>query len=179
MRATLMYGAGDVRVETVPDARLIAPTDALVRVTRSAICGSDLWPYKSMEPTETGRRTGHEFIGVVEDVGDDVRTMKKGDLVVTPFVWSDGTCFFCRQGLHVSCLHGGSYAYDALREITRAVTPRAVWSGRAKAQATTARASQGRRAAGCARSCGRGQRPIRSCASTARTPVQPLPKRRG
>src|SRR5438045_3308365 len=55
MRATLMYGAGDVRVETVPDARLVEPTDALVRVTRSAICGSDLWPYKSMEPTETGR----------------------------------------------------------------------------------------------------------------------------
>ena len=114
MRATLMYGAGDVRVETVPDARLIEPTDALVRVTRSAICGSDLWPYKSMEPTETGRRTGHEFIGVVEDVGYDVRTMKKGDLVVTPFVWSDGTCFFCRQGLHVSCLHGGRYGFDGV-----------------------------------------------------------------
>ncbi len=114
MRATLMYGAGDVRVESVPDARLVEPTDALVRVTRSAICGSDLWPYKSMEPTETGRRMGHEFIGIVEDVGNDVRTMKKGDLVVTPFVWSDGTCFFCRQGLHISCLHGGRYGFDGV-----------------------------------------------------------------
>ena len=114
MRATLMYSAGDVRVETVPDARLVEPTDALVRVTRSAICGSDLWPYKSMEPTETGRRMGHEFIGVVEEVGNDVRTMKKGDLVVTPFVWSDGTCFFCRQGLHISCLHGGRYGFDGV-----------------------------------------------------------------
>jgi threonine dehydrogenase-like Zn-dependent dehydrogenase len=114
MRATLMYGAGDVRVETVPDARLVERTDALVRVTRAAICGSDLWPYKSMEPTDTGRRMGHEFIGVVEDVGTDVRTMKKGDLVVSPFVWSDGTCFFCRQGLHVSCLHGGRYGSDGV-----------------------------------------------------------------
>jgi len=109
-----MYGAGDVRVESVPDARLVEPTDALVRVTRSAICGSDLWPYKSMEPTETGRPMGHEFIGIVEDVGNDVRTMKKGDLVVTPFVWSDGTCFFCRQGLHISCLHGGRYGFDGV-----------------------------------------------------------------
>jgi threonine dehydrogenase-like Zn-dependent dehydrogenase len=114
MRATLMYGAGDVRVETVPDARLVEPTDALVRVTRSAICGSDLWPYKSMEPTTTGRRMGHEFIGVVEDIGSDVRTLKNGDLVVSPFVWSDGTCFFCRQGLHISCLHGGRYGLDGV-----------------------------------------------------------------
>jgi threonine dehydrogenase-like Zn-dependent dehydrogenase len=109
-----MYGAGDVRVETVPDARLVEPTDALVRVTRSAICGSDLWPYKSMEPTESGRRMGHEFIGVVEDVGSGVRTTKTGDLVVAPFVWSDGTCFFCRQGLHTSCLHGGRYGSDGV-----------------------------------------------------------------
>jgi threonine dehydrogenase-like Zn-dependent dehydrogenase len=71
MRATLMYGAGDVRVEAVPDAHLIEATDALVRVRRAAICGSDLWPYKSMEWTEAGRRMGHEFIGVVEDVGTD------------------------------------------------------------------------------------------------------------
>jgi threonine dehydrogenase-like Zn-dependent dehydrogenase len=114
MRATVMYGAGDVRVETVPDAGLVEPTDALVAVTRSAICGSDLWPYKQMEPSETGRRMGHEFIGVVEAVGDDVRTLKAGDLVVTPFVWSDGTCDFCREGLHTSCLHGGRYGADGV-----------------------------------------------------------------
>src|SRR5215207_2854047 len=107
MRATIMYGAGDVRVETVPDARVIEPTDALVSVTRACICGSDLWPYNSMEQTETGRRMGHEFIGLVEAVGSDVRTVKKGDLVVAPFAWSDGTCEFCRQGLQTSCLHGG------------------------------------------------------------------------
>ena len=114
MRATLMYGPGDVRVETVPDTGLIEPTDAVVVVTRAAICGSDLWPYKSMEPTETGRRMGHEFIGVVDAVGDDVRTLQAGDVVVTPFVWSDGTCVFCQEGLHTSCLHGGRYGSDGV-----------------------------------------------------------------
>jgi threonine dehydrogenase-like Zn-dependent dehydrogenase len=107
MRATVMYGAHDVRVETVPDATLVDPTDALVRVTRACICGSDLWPYKSMAPSSTGNRMGHEFIGLVEAVGSAVRTVKKGALVVAPFGWSDGTCEFCRQGLQTSCLHGG------------------------------------------------------------------------
>src|SRR3954462_7155717 len=114
MRATVMYAACDVRVETVPDAHLVEPTDAVVTVTRAAICGSDLWPYKSMEPSETGRRMGHEFIGVLEDVGADVRTMKAGDLVVAPFVWSDGTCVFCQEGLQPSCLHGGRYGFDGV-----------------------------------------------------------------
>ena len=114
MRATVMYGAGDVRVEDVPDARVVEPGDALVTVTRAAICGSDLWPYKSMEHSETGRRMGHEFIGVVEDVGPDTRTLKAGDLVLAPFLWSDGTCVFCREGLHTSCLHGGRYGDDGV-----------------------------------------------------------------
>jgi hypothetical protein len=112
MRATVMYGAGDVRVEDVPDAHLIEPTDALVRVTRAAVCGSDLWPYKTMEHGDTGRRMGHEFIGVVEAVGADVETVKAGDLVVSPFLWSDGTCVLCREGLQSECLHGGRYGFD-------------------------------------------------------------------
>src|SRR3954463_11044521 len=107
MRATVMYGVHDVRVETVPDARIVQPTDALVRVTRACICGSDLWPYNSMPASDTGNRMGHEFIGVVESIGADVRMVKKGDLVVAPFAWSDGTCEFCQQGLQTSCLHGG------------------------------------------------------------------------
>ena len=107
-----MYRAGDVRVETVPDPVISEPTDALLRVTRSCICGSDLWPYQSMEPTPGGRRMGHEFIGIVEDVGRSVRTVKKGDLVVAPFAWSDGTCEFCRRGLQTSCLHGGFWGGD-------------------------------------------------------------------
>ena len=86
MRATVMHGAGDVRIENVPDARLLEPSDAVVRVTHAGICGSDLWPYKTMEPSETGRRIGHEFIGVVEAVGGDVQTVKAGDLVISPFL---------------------------------------------------------------------------------------------
>jgi hypothetical protein len=107
-----MYGAGDVRVEDVPDAHLIEPTDALVRVTRAAVCGSDLWPYNQMEHTDTGQRMGHEFIGLVEAVGADVQTVKGGDLVVSPFLWSDGTCVFCRERLQSECLHGGRYGSD-------------------------------------------------------------------
>jgi threonine dehydrogenase-like Zn-dependent dehydrogenase len=107
MRATVMHGAGDVRIENVPDAHLIEPTDALVRVTRAAVCGSDLWPYKTMEYSDAGRRMGHEFIGVVEAVGADVQTVSAGDLVVSPLLWSDGSCVLCREGLQTECLHGG------------------------------------------------------------------------
>jgi threonine dehydrogenase-like Zn-dependent dehydrogenase len=112
MRATVMYGAGDVHVEDVPDAHLIESTDALVRVAYAGICGSDLWPYKSMPHGDTGRRMGHEFVGVVEETGDEVRTVSAGDLVVSPFLWSDGTCVFCREGLPSACLHGGRYGWD-------------------------------------------------------------------
>jgi threonine dehydrogenase-like Zn-dependent dehydrogenase len=112
VRATVMYAAGDVRIETVPDAHLIEPTDAVVRVTRACICGSDLWPYNQMEPSESGQRMGHEFIGVVDEIGSEVRSLKVGEVVVAPFLWSDGTCVFCREGLHSSCLHGGRYGFD-------------------------------------------------------------------
>src|SRR3954454_21761234 len=112
MRATVMYATGEGRVEDPPDARLIEPTDALVRVTRAAICGSDLWPYKSMSHDDAGRRMGHEFVGVVDAVGSDVATVKVGDLVVSPFLWSDGSCVFCREGLQSECLHGGRYGLD-------------------------------------------------------------------
>jgi hypothetical protein len=107
MRATLIYGAGDVRVENVPDAALRESTDAVVRVLRACVCGSDLWPYGSKPATEQGDRIGHEFIGVVEDVGADVSGLKPGDVVVAPFVWADNTCDFCSEGLHTSCRHGG------------------------------------------------------------------------
>ena len=114
MRATVMYGAGDVRVETLPDPRIVEPTDALVRVTRACICGSDLWPYNQMEHEDAGRPMGHEFIGIVEAAGTDVRTVKPGDVVVAPFAYSDGTCVFCREGLHTSCIHGGFWGRDGV-----------------------------------------------------------------
>jgi threonine dehydrogenase-like Zn-dependent dehydrogenase len=109
VHATVMYGAGDVRIENVADARLIEPTDALVTVSRSAICGGDLWPYNQMEPSDTGLRMGHEAVGVVEAVGAEVRTLKAGDVVVMPSAYSDGTCAFCQEGLHTSCIHGGFF----------------------------------------------------------------------
>ena len=112
MRATVMHGAGDVHIEDVPDAHLIEPTDALVAVTRAAVCGSDLWPYKTMEHSDAGRRMGHEFVGIVEAVGADVQTVKAGDVVVSPFLWSDGTCVFCQERLQSECLHGGRYGFD-------------------------------------------------------------------
>ena len=109
MRATLIYGAGDVRVENVPDPKLTAPTEAIVRVSRACICGSDLWPYGSKPATEQGSRIGHEFLGVVEEVGSEVTGFRSGDLVVAPFLWSDNTCDFCREGLPSSCRHGGGW----------------------------------------------------------------------
>jgi threonine dehydrogenase-like Zn-dependent dehydrogenase len=104
-----MYAAGDVRVEDVPDATIVEPTDAVIRVTRACICGSDLHPYHQMERSEIGTRMGHEAIGVVEDVGSQVTKIKKGDLVVMPFAYSDGTCAFCHEGLPTACVHVGFF----------------------------------------------------------------------
>src|ERR1041385_3268662 len=109
MRATVMFGAGDVRMENVPDARLIEPTDAVISVTRACICGSDLCTYKAMQRSDKGTVMGHEAIGIVEAVGADVRTIRAGDFVIMPFAWSDGTCEFCREGLQTSCIHGGFF----------------------------------------------------------------------
>src|SRR5438445_198196 len=114
MRATIMHRAGDVRIETVPDAHLIESTDAVVRVTRACICGSDLWPYASMEPSDTGQSMGHEAIGVVADVGADVRTVERGDVVVMPFAISDGTCEFCHEGLQTACVHVGFFGNNGM-----------------------------------------------------------------
>ncbi|HEY3736746.1 MAG TPA: alcohol dehydrogenase catalytic domain-containing protein [Jatrophihabitans sp.] len=107
MRATYMYGAGDVRVIDVPDPSIQLPTDVLVRVARACVCGSDLHPFHNRPATAEGASMGHEFIGTVEDVGAEVETLVKGDFVIAPFAISDGTCQFCREGLQTSCEHGG------------------------------------------------------------------------
>jgi threonine dehydrogenase-like Zn-dependent dehydrogenase len=109
MRATIMHGRHDVRVENVPDATIQQPTDALVRVTRACICGSDLWPYNDMDSRGFPRPMGHEAIGVVEAAGSEVRTLRLGDVVVMPFAFSDGTCAFCHEGLHTACRNGGFF----------------------------------------------------------------------
>ncbi|MFF2371865.1 zinc-binding dehydrogenase [Agromyces sp. NPDC058110] len=109
MKATLMYGAGDVRVETVPDPELLHDTDAIVRAVRACVCGSDLHPYHSMPHGEHGTAMGHELIAVVERVGSAVTTVKPGDFVIAPFAFQDNTCVFCREGFQTSCVHGGWY----------------------------------------------------------------------
>ncbi|RMI13397.1 zinc-dependent alcohol dehydrogenase family protein [Cellulomonas triticagri] len=109
MRATLIHGPRDVRLEQVPDPVLHRPTDALVRVVASCVCGSDLWPYRGVRPTPHPRRIGHEFVGVVEEVGADVRTLRPGQFVVAPFTVSDGTCVHCRAGWFTSCEHGSGW----------------------------------------------------------------------
>lgn len=114
MKATLMFGAGDVRIETVPDPVLLMKSDAIVRIVTACICGSDLHPYHGMDATSEGKPMGHEFIGVIEEIGSDVATLKVGDLVIAPFAWSDGTCDFCREGLQTSCRHGGFWAANGI-----------------------------------------------------------------
>lgn len=102
-----MFGAGDVRVVEVPDPVIEEPTDAIVRVVLACVCGSDLHPYHSMPADTVGRSMGHEFVGVVEETGADVRTVRRGDVVIAPFAWSCGVCDFCREGLQTSCRIGG------------------------------------------------------------------------
>jgi threonine dehydrogenase-like Zn-dependent dehydrogenase len=104
--ATLIYGPRDIRVEEVPDPEIRRPTDVLVRVVASCVCGSDLWPYRGITPTKPATRIGHEFVGMVEEAGSDVRSIRRGDFVIAPFAISDGTCIHCRNGMHTSCEHG-------------------------------------------------------------------------
>jgi len=104
MRATVMPRAGEVRIDNVPDASIIEPTDAVIRVTRACICGSDLWPYNG-GPNVPNQRMGHEAIGVVEEVGPEVQKIRRGQVVIMPFVDSDGTCLFCEEGLPSACIH--------------------------------------------------------------------------
>ena len=109
MKATFMYGAGDVRVVTVPDPVIREPTDAIVRTVRACVCGSDLHPYHSLPHTADGTPMGHELIGVVEETGSEVTSVKKGDFVIATFAFQDNTCVFCREGFQTACVHGGWY----------------------------------------------------------------------
>lgn len=109
MKATFLHSAGDVRVEDFPEPVIQQPTDAIVRTVRACICGSDLHPYHSMPDGRPPRGMGHELLAVVEEVGADVRSLSVGDLVISPFIYSDNTCVFCRDGLQTSCVHGGGF----------------------------------------------------------------------
>ncbi|WFB10208.1 zinc-dependent alcohol dehydrogenase family protein [Streptomyces sp. LX-29] len=107
MRATTFHAPFDIRVEEVPDAAVREPGDAVVRVLRACVCGSDLWAYRGDTARQPGQRIGHEFLGVIEETGPGVTGFSVGDLVVAPFVWADGSCDYCVEGLPTSCPHGG------------------------------------------------------------------------
>ena len=109
-----MYGAGDVRVEEVADPKLEQPTDAVVRIVRACVCGSDLHPYHQMPASAQGVPMGNEFVGVVDAVGSEVSSVKAGDFVISPFAWSDNTCDFCREGFQTSCRQGAFYAANGI-----------------------------------------------------------------
>ncbi|MGQ7312054.1 zinc-dependent alcohol dehydrogenase family protein [Microbacterium arabinogalactanolyticum] len=105
MRAVIMHGPGDVRVEELPLPSLVEPTDAIIRLDATCICGSDLWPYRGIQPIKRPIRMGHEYIGTVEQVGAEVRDLAVGDFVVGSFMASDGTCEICRAGYQSRCIH--------------------------------------------------------------------------
>ena len=104
MRGVVMYAPGDVRVEQREDPQIIEPTDAIVRLSATCICGSDLWPYRGVEPVDH-TLMGHEYVGIVEEVGSDVQNVKVGDFVVGSFVISDNSCEICRAGFQSKCVH--------------------------------------------------------------------------
>ncbi len=104
MKATMLYGPRDVRVEERPDPKIIQPTDAILRISAACVCGSDLWPYRGIDPTTEPRAMGHEYVGIVEEVGSEVRHIKPGQFVVGSFATSDNTCPHCQYGYHSSCM---------------------------------------------------------------------------
>ena len=108
MKAAIFNGPREIELGERPDPKIQEPTDAVVRVVLGCVCGSDLWYYRGLSPHALGP-IGHEFIGVVEEVGSDVHTIKKGDFVIAPFTYCDGTCANCRAGWPSNCLHGGSF----------------------------------------------------------------------
>jgi threonine dehydrogenase-like Zn-dependent dehydrogenase len=105
MRGAVLHAPGDVRVEDRPDPKIEQPTDAVIRLAATCVCGSDLWPYRGIETVDQPTPMGHEYVGIVEEIGSDVTTIKPGQFVVGSFFASDNTCAICRAGYQTSCVH--------------------------------------------------------------------------
>ncbi|MDF9811733.1 zinc-dependent alcohol dehydrogenase family protein [Streptomyces sp. SPB162] len=105
MRATIIHAPGDIRVENAPEPKIVAPTDAVIRTVATCVCGSDLWSYRGINPVNEPQPIGHEYVGIVEEVGSGVSAVKPGQFVIGSFIASDNTCPICRAGYHTSCLH--------------------------------------------------------------------------
>lgn len=112
MRATVLHAPGDIRLDDVAMPQLLADTDAVVKVVASCVCGSDLWPYRGINEVNSATRIGHEFVGIVEQIGSSVAKIKVGDFVIAPFMFSDNTCALCVRGVHTSCKVGGFWGND-------------------------------------------------------------------
>jgi len=105
MRGTVLYKPGDIHCEEIDDPKILQPTDAIIRLSATCICGSDLWPYRGLQPLDEPMHMGHEYCGIVEEVGAEVRAFKPGQFVVGSFATSDNTCPNCRNGYQSSCQH--------------------------------------------------------------------------
>lgn len=105
MRGAVIHAPSDIRVEERPDPVIVEPTDAIIRLSATCVCGSDLWPYRGIEAVDGPAPMGHEYVGVVEQVGDDVQTIKVDDFVIGSFFASDNTCEICRAGYQSRCVH--------------------------------------------------------------------------
>ena len=105
MRGAVLHAPGDVRVEERDDPTIVEPTDAIIRLSATCVCGSDLWPYRGIEAVDGPAPMGHEYVGIVEEVGSDVRTVKPGQFVIGSFFASDNTCEICQAGYQTSCVH--------------------------------------------------------------------------
>jgi threonine dehydrogenase-like Zn-dependent dehydrogenase len=130
MLAAVMYGPGDVRFEKVDDPKIVKPTDAIIKLSATCICGSDLWPYRGLQPSDGPVHMGHEYCGVVVEVGSEVRTVRPGQFVVGSFCLSDNTCPHCQYGFQSSCVHRefmhgaqAPYARVSLADGTLVATP--------------------------------------------------------
>src|SRR3989344_7626029 len=112
MKAAIFYGPRDIRIDEVPTPHIQNSKDAIVKVKYACICGSDLWPYRGLSSRKSGSRIGHEFMGIIEEVGQDVTKIKKGDFVIAPFTRNCGTCPECRMGITSSCRNSGYWGED-------------------------------------------------------------------
>ena len=129
MRATMLYAPGDVRVEERDDPTIEHPTDAIIRLAATCVCGSDLWPYRGIEPVKGPAAMGHEYAGIVEEVGRDVRHLRPGQFVVGSFFASDNTCEICQAGYQTSCIHSQPIgAIGTQAEYAGSRSPTAPWS---------------------------------------------------
>jgi threonine dehydrogenase-like Zn-dependent dehydrogenase len=109
MKGTVLYAPHDVRFEERPDPKIEQPTDAIIRMSATCVCGSDLWPYRGAQPIDGPTPMGHEYCGIVEEVGSAVKTIRRGQFVIGAFAFSDNTCFNCQAGYQSGCVHGGFF----------------------------------------------------------------------